>query len=159
MPSHTSDRSPLSRRVSFLVSQIGARSAQKFAERLVPLGLRPSQFGLLVALSAGGGMSQQQLADTLGVHRNVMVGLVDSLQERGLVERRTHPSDRRAHAVHLTPKARDLVRRAEQLADEQEEDLLAGLSPADAARLLDLLQRVADHNGLVPGIHPGLQAD
>jgi DNA-binding MarR family transcriptional regulator len=159
MPSHTPDRSPLSRRVSFLVSQIGSRSAQKFAERLAPLGLRPSQFGLLVALGAGGGMSQQQLADTLGVHRNVMVGLVDSLQERGLVERRPHPSDRRAHAVHLTPKARDLVRRAEQLADEQEEDLLAGLSPADVARLLDLLQRVADHNGLVPGIHPGLQAD
>lgn len=159
MPERPTDRPPLSRRVSFLVSQIGSRSAQKFTDRLAPLGLRPSQFGLLVVLSGGGGMSQQQLADTIGVHRNVMVGLVDGLEARGLVRRRVHPNDRRAHAVHLTAEAQDLMRQAEQLADEQEEDLLAGLSPAEAAQLLDLLQRVADHNGLTPGIHPGLQRD
>jgi DNA-binding MarR family transcriptional regulator len=148
----------LGRRASFLLSQIGARSADSFAERLAPLGLRPSEFGLLVALSAGQGASQQQLADGIGVHRNAMVGLVDSLEERGLVERRPHPSDRRAHAIHLTTAGRDVLRRAERLADQQEADLLKALTPDERARLVESLQRLADHVGLIPGVHPGLQA-
>jgi DNA-binding MarR family transcriptional regulator len=130
-----------------------------FTDRLAPLGLRPSQFAVLVALSAGDGVSQQQLADGLGLHRNVMVGLVDSLEASGLVERRQHPTDRRANAVFLTMDAPGLVSRAERLADEQETDLLDALSPVEQAQLRSLLQRIAGHIGLTPGIHPGLSTD
>lgn len=149
---------PLGSRVSFLLSQLGARSAQIFAERLAPLGLRPSQFGLLVAVALHDGSSQQQLADVLGIHRNVMVGLVDALEERGLIERRRHPSDRRAHAIALTADARDLLRRAEQQADEQDAELSAGLTPDERSQLLALLQRLGQHVGITPDVHPGLRA-
>jgi DNA-binding MarR family transcriptional regulator len=148
---------PLANRASFLLSQLGTRSAQEFANRLAPLGMRPSHFGLLMHLSHDEGQSQQQLADALGIHRNVMVGLVDDLENRGLIQRRRHPADRRAHALHLTAAAHDLLPRAQRAADEQETQLLAAIDETDRTHLVALLQRLADHAGLSPGVHPGLR--
>ncbi|MGH3600448.1 MAG: MarR family winged helix-turn-helix transcriptional regulator [Pseudonocardiaceae bacterium] len=62
----------------------------------------------------------------MGIHRNVMVGLVDELEDRGLIERRRHPADRRAHAIHLTAAAHDLLRRAQRVADEHEAETARG---------------------------------
>lgn len=153
----TSRAPSLAGRASFLLSQLGSHSAQQFADRLAPLGIRPGHFGLLVHLARREGQSQQQLADALGIHRNVMVGLVDELEGRGLVERRRHPADRRAHAIHLTAAAHELVSQAERVADEQDVELLAGIDADDRATLIALLQRLADHSGLPPGLHPGLR--
>jgi DNA-binding MarR family transcriptional regulator len=88
-----------------------------------------------------------------------MVGLVDDLENRGLIQRRRHPTDRRAHALHLTAAAHDLLPRAQRAADEQETHLLAGINEADRTHLIALLQRLADHAGLSPGVHPGLRND
>lgn len=147
---------PLTDRVAFLVSQLGSHAAARFAERLRPLGLHPRHFGLLSHLAATDGQTQQRLATAMAIHRNVMVGLVDDLEDRRLVQRRRHPGDRRAHAVHLTATARDLLIQAQQAADEYEAELLAGLEEPDRRQLVSLLQRLALHAGLVPGVHPGL---
>lgn len=148
---------PLAGRASFLLSQLGTHSAQEFTRHLAPLGVQPAHFGLLMHLSRGEGQSQQQLADVMGIHRNVMVGLVDALEERGLVERRRHPADRRAHALYLTDAARNLLPEAQRLADKQDDELLAAFDPEDRARLMSLLQRLAEHTGNLPGVHPGLR--
>lgn len=66
--------------LAFLLSQVGARSAQIFARRLVPMGVSPRAYGVLSNLVNAGGQTQQQLADKLGIHRNNMVGLIDDLQ-------------------------------------------------------------------------------
>jgi DNA-binding MarR family transcriptional regulator len=148
---------PLDARPSFLLSQLGRYSAERFAERLRPLGLEPRHFGLLARLAAAEGQSQQRLADTLGIHRNVMVGLVDELERRGLVERRRHPRDRRAHALYPTARARALLGRAERAATENDAAVVAALDPGEQQVLVSLLQRLASRAGLRPGIHPGLQ--
>ena len=148
---------PLTERVGFLLSQLGFYAAGRFNERLEPLGLRPRHFGLLTHLLRSNGQTQQQLADTMGIHRNAMVGHIDELEERGLVQRRRHPTDRRAYALHLTDAARDLLVRAQRIADEHDAELLAALDEADQARLISLLQRIAAHAGLLPGIHPSLR--
>jgi DNA-binding MarR family transcriptional regulator len=107
-------------------------------------------------LSQDEGQSQQRLADLMGIHRNVMVGLVDNLEELGLIERRRHPADRRAHALHLTAAAHELLPRAQRAADEHEARLLAGIDAADRDYLVALLRRLADNAGLTSGVHPGL---
>lgn len=150
---------PLAGRASFLLSQLGAHSAHGFAQRLAPLGVRPSHFGLLMHLSRGEGQSQQRLADAMGIHRNVMVGLVDELEDRSLIERRRHPADRRAHAIHLTAAAHELLRRAQRVADEHEAELLAGISEDDRTHLIALLQHLADHTELPSGVNPGLRGN
>ena len=147
----------LSERPTFLLSQVGHYAAARFAERLAPLGLQNRHFGLLTHLAAAEGQTQQQLADTMGVHRNVMVGLVDDLEDRGLVQRRRHPGDRRAYALHLTPAARGLLGQAEHAADEHDAEILAGLDDTDQATLIMLLQRIAAQARLLPGVHPTLR--
>ncbi|MEU9508032.1 MarR family transcriptional regulator [Micromonospora sp. NPDC048170] len=147
---------PLAGRANFLLSQLGFHIAQTFAARLAQLGIAPNHFGLLMHLDRGEGLSQQQLADALGIHRKAMVGLLDDLEQRGLVERRRHPGDRRAHAIHLTGAARELLPRARHVADQHEEEVLAALDPAERAQLIAVLQRLAEHTGNPPGVHPGL---
>ena len=149
---------PLTERPGFLLSQVGFHSAELFSAGLAPLGLQPRHFGLLTQLAAADGQSQQQLADLLAIHRNAMVGLLDDLEVRGLVERRRHPRDRRAHAVHLTPSARRLLDRATAIADAHDEKILAPLDSAERRELVRLLQRVADDSGLAPGVHPASAA-
>jgi DNA-binding MarR family transcriptional regulator len=155
-PAHPQASTPLTARAGFLISQLGFYAAARFTERLAPLGLQPRHFGLLSHLAASDGQTQQRLADTMGVHRNVMVGLVDDLEARGLVQRRRHPTDRRAYAVHLTDAARNLLVQAEHAADEHDAELLAALDEPDRARLLTLLQRLSAHTELAPGVHPTL---
>lgn len=147
---------PLTDRVGFLISQLGSHTAARFAERLRPLGLHPRHFGLLSHLAAADGQTQQKLAAAMAIHRNAMVGLVDDLEDRGLVQRRRHPADRRAHAVHLTAAARDLLTQAQRATDEHEAELLAGLDEPDRHQLVSLLQQLAQHAGLAPGVHPSL---
>lgn len=145
----------LETRASFLLSQLGVQSAQNFAASLAQLGLSPNRFGLLVHVARAEGQAQQRLAETLGIHRNTMVTLIDDLESRGLVERRRHPQDRRAYAIHLTEQARVLLPEADQLADEQETQLLDGLSDDDRETLIHLLRRLSEHTGQRAGVHPG----
>ncbi|MEU6584616.1 MarR family winged helix-turn-helix transcriptional regulator [Nocardia sp. NPDC046763] len=156
MPDADPQYSPLFESVAFLLGQLGSHSAYRFDALLAPLGIRPPQYGTLRLLEANDGRTQQQLCDALGIHRNVMVSLIDDLEKRGLVERRKHPVDRRAHAVHLLPAGRETIVRAAAIADGLNAEMLAALDPEDRPRLLALLQRTAIGNGLTPGVHPGL---
>jgi DNA-binding MarR family transcriptional regulator len=148
---------PLADRANFLLSQLGFHVAQTFAARLAPLGIAPNHFGLLMHVERGEGRSQQQLADALGIHRKVMVGLLDDLEQRGLVERRRHPGDRRAHAIHLTGAARQLLPLAREVADQHEDEVLAALDAGERVALIAALQRIAGDTGSPPGVHPGLE--
>ena len=88
--------------VAFVLTQLGTLAAMGFAEQLAPLGLTPAHAGLLRAVAADPGRSQQAVATELGVLPSRLVALVDELEQDGLLERRRNPGDRRHHALHLT---------------------------------------------------------
>ena len=73
--------------IAFLLSQVGARSAQEFARLLEPLKLSPADAGILRLLRQTPGISQQQLAETLGMHASRLVAVIDTLESRKLVAR------------------------------------------------------------------------
>jgi DNA-binding MarR family transcriptional regulator len=146
--------SPLTERVGFLLSKLGFCATDRLAERLAPLGLRARHFELLSRLADAEGVSQQQLADAMGLHRNQMVKLVDDLEDRQLVERRPHPDDRRAHALFLTDRASTLLSHAQRAADEHEADFTAALNRDEAREFARLLRRVADHAGVTSTERP-----
>ncbi|CAM4206137.1 MarR family transcriptional regulator [Nocardia ninae] len=150
---------PLSDQPAFLLGQLGAYTGARFSELLTPIGIGPRHFGMLRLLREHDGQTQQRLGETLGIHRNVMVGLVDELEQRKLVERRRHPTDRRAHAVYLLPAAHDVLARAQQVVARLDAELFAELAAEERTTLLRLLQRTAASNGLRPGIHPGLTGE
>src|SRR6185437_14538059 len=142
--------------VRFLVSQLGLQSAQAFTAALAPLGLTPTRYGILMNVARQEGRTQQELATALGLHRNSMVGLIDDLEKSGLVERRRHPNDRRAYAIHLTPAARDVLAEGGRIADELEAATLEPLSARERADLVATLTRLVAAAGYRAGVHPGL---
>lgn len=154
------ERSPgiaeLHNRIPFLLSQLGVLLAEDFVERLKPLGVGPRTYAVLMALMADDGQSQRELSSRLGIHRNVMVSVIDSLEGQGLVKRTPHPGDRRAFAVRLTDAGRDLLPTLDEQGQAQENEITASLTADERATLLALLQRMSTGLGLSPGVHPKL---
>jgi DNA-binding MarR family transcriptional regulator len=142
--------------VALLLVQLGFHVARRFGERLVPLGIENRQAGMLSRLVGNQGRSQQAVAELIGVNPTRMVFLVDELEELGLVERRRNPADRRSHALYLTDAGTAMLERVRAVTAEHEDWIGAGLSDADRARLLGLLQRVAHEQGLSPHGLPGI---
>jgi DNA-binding MarR family transcriptional regulator len=142
----------------FLLSQVGARSAQIFAERLAPLGVSPRAYGVLSNLAGASSQTQQELADALGIHRNNMVGLIDELEAAGWVRRHRSRQDRRAFDVRLTRSGSALVARVNRLIPALEDEIGQGLSERDRQTMVELLKQLAGALALTPGVHPHLRA-
>jgi DNA-binding MarR family transcriptional regulator len=140
---------------AFLLSQVGAHSAEVFAKLLEPLRLAPAHSGILWMLGRSAGISQKALASTLKVHPSRLVGLLDELEGRGLIERRGHTSDRRLYALHLTPKGEATFERIIKITGEHVKQVCGGLTKAEGAQLTELLQKIAADRGLTRAVHPG----
>jgi len=144
---------------AFLLAQVGAHAASQFAERLQALKLAPRHAGILRILNADPGLTQQTLAATLGMVPSRLVDFVDEMEERGLVERRADPNDRRRYALHVTEKGRSTLEAIGHVAREHSQALLAALSGEERQQLANLLQRIADEQGLTRGVHPGYRLE
>lgn len=113
-----------------------------FLERLAPYGLKPVDFSVMSTIRHNPGVTSRQLCAALNLLPPNLVGLIQSLEARGLIERHPHPSDRRAVGLHATPKGNELMQQAEQTATELELEKTARLSPAQRKTLLALLQKI-----------------
>jgi DNA-binding MarR family transcriptional regulator len=141
--------------VAFLLSQLGAHAAGQFGRRIASLGLSPPDAGLLRKIGSDPGISQQALAEHLGVLPSRMVVLLDELEAKKLIERATIPEDRRTYALRLTVRGQEVLRDIAQIAVKYEQDLCAALSRKEQATLADLCTRIVKQQGLTPGVHPG----
>jgi DNA-binding MarR family transcriptional regulator len=145
--------------LAFLLSQVGAHSSARFAERLEPLGIKPPHVGVLRVIGdAGETLSQQALGERLGVFPSRLVGLLDDLERHGWVERRDRPTDRRSYALHLTAAGREALEQIKTIAREHQESLCASLNATEQVQLAELLRRIAAHQQLTPGVHPGFRS-
>jgi DNA-binding MarR family transcriptional regulator len=153
-PPVNGDRAPQT--LAFLLSQVGIHASRRFAERIAAADLNPPLFRILNLVDAAEGRSQQAIGAAIEVPPSRMVALVDELEQRGLVERRPDPKDRRVRALFLTTKGRRSLARGREIAAQHEQELTRGMAPADRKRLVDLLQRIVDEQAIGKGVHPGL---
>lgn len=140
---------------AFLLAQLGAHVAARYGERVAALDLSPAQTGVLRLVRTEPGLTQRDLATRLGVVPSTVVALVDGLESRGLVERRRSPTDRRQHALHLTDDGMRTMGEIRTVATDHDADVTAALDDDERRVLVALLRRVADQQGLSPGVHPG----
>ncbi|WP_327092124.1 MarR family transcriptional regulator [Nonomuraea sp. NBC_01738] len=140
---------------AFLLAQLGAHAANRFAERIAELGLSPSDVGLLRMIAARPGRSQQSLAADLGVVPSRVTALIDPLDRAGLVERRRSTGDRRNYELHLTAEAAGVMDQIMRTAIAHEADITGALDTGQRTQLVALLELIAADQGLTPGVHPG----
>ena len=111
-----------------------------FIRTLKGIDVSPAQYSVLVVTGANNGLSQAELAATLGIERARLVRLLNRLQERGLVQRLPSSADGRRHALTLTAPGRTLLARATALASRHEKRLSEKLGGERRKALLDALR-------------------
>ena len=104
--------------------------------------LSPGRVGILLLLEANAGITQSRLATAVGLDRSTMVGVVDALEERRLVQRR-RGEDRRTNGLWLTRAGRALVARLKRRIAAHEQRVSARLTSAERAQLIALLEKLA----------------
>jgi DNA-binding MarR family transcriptional regulator len=142
--------------VGFFLSTLGFRSHAVWAERLAPLGLDSRQAAMLLHVAGAEGQSQQALAQALKIAPSRVVALVDDLERRRLISRRSDPADRRVRTLHLTSEGWAMVEQLAALSAAHEEGLSVGLDPDEREQLIALLKKLARGLELSDTVHAGL---
>ena len=128
---------------TFLLKRLGFAAKEQAIEAYDAAGLHPYHHAVLAVLDEGSRQTQGEIADALAYDRGQLVGLLDELEERGLVERQRDPSDRRRQSVRMTPDGKRALAKLRALARKLEDDFLADLDEEQRAALYDLLRQVA----------------
>lgn len=113
---------------------------QDFVRTLATFDIRPAQYSVLVVIEANAGLSQADLADTLGIERARLVRLLDELEKRGLTRRMPSPSDRRSHALFLTRDGQQKLKQIKALAAVHEARVEAVLGAEERDQMLAALK-------------------
>ena len=124
-------------RVRLLRNVLSARSIAVSA----PHGLPTGSLTVLALIAANPGSSQTALAKRAGLNKSALVGIVDQLEQRGLVERDRAASDRRRYQVSVTPEGEKAMQALFALVDRKERDIRDALGKRDMTALLNLLDR------------------
>jgi DNA-binding MarR family transcriptional regulator len=132
----------LVKNTGFLLSRMGHIAQRQFVGRIATVGLNVRMWGALNVLDHEGAITQQQLGRSVGIDPSSMVSTVDELEEHGLVERRPHPTDRRAYAIHITDRGREVLSEGRKVAAGAQNELLAPLDPSERELLHALLLRL-----------------
>jgi DNA-binding MarR family transcriptional regulator len=134
---------------SYLESLIGynARRAAlavigEFLEQMAIYDLKPVEFSVMSVVVHNPGVTSRQLCAALNILPPNLVGLIQILETRGLIERKPHPHDGRAVGIHPTDEGEALMMQAEVTAKELEMNVGSKLTPNQVQTLVTLLQKI-----------------
>ena len=130
----------------FLLARMGYALKARLVEEFEQAGFSIYQYGVLATLGEGACGTQAMIADVLQLDRSQLVGVLDELEERGLVERQRDPNDRRRHAVSLTSEGKRQLVKLRKLVKGIEEAVLEPLEQRSRDSLHKALLNLAVHN-------------
>jgi DNA-binding MarR family transcriptional regulator len=131
---------------SFLLKRLGFLLKDRGFAAFEATGLSPYHHAVLALLEEDPRETQATIADALGYDRSHLVGVLDELEERGLIERKRDPSDRRRHLVSLTPEGKQALGRLRDVVTRMEDEFFAPLDAAQRKALHALLLELASHH-------------
>src|SRR6266542_978658 len=130
----------------FLLGRLGMTVKKQAMEELEAAGFSAYDYGVLALAADGACKTQGTIADSLRLDRSQLVGMLDGLEARELIERRRDSSDRRRHIVVLTAEGRRQLSRLRSIVKRIEDEFFAPLDPASRAQLHELLVEVARYH-------------
>lgn len=143
-----STASPLDAHLGYWLRLVSNHVSQGFARKVEAAGVTVAEWVLLRALFDRPALPPSALADALGLTRGAISKLADRLERKSLLERHADKSDGRSHALRLTRPGRALVPRLAALADANDAEFFAALSPDERQALDAALRKLARHHAL-----------
>ena len=131
---------------SFLLKRLGWAVKDRAMDAYEAVGFSPYHYAVLALLDEEPPETQATIADSLGYDRSHLVGLLDELEERGLIERRRDPADRRRHLVKLTSEGKGALDRLRTIARRVDDEFLAPLDDDQRAAFHALLLALAGYH-------------
>jgi DNA-binding MarR family transcriptional regulator len=128
--------------IAFLLTQLGNKQSNAFAELLRPLELRPKQFAVMNIVALADGPSQQEIGASMELDPSGLIATIDELEKRGWLERRQSERDRRRNVIYLTEAGREKLSEGRAAALARAHDLTGPLTKKDRATLLSLLRKL-----------------
>jgi MarR family transcriptional regulator, lower aerobic nicotinate degradation pathway regulator len=141
---------------AFLLKRLGWAIKDRTFEAFEAAGESAYHYSVLAVLEESPRETQATIADALGYDRSWLVGLLDELEEAGLIERKRDPADRRRHLVSLQPAGKKRLARLRAISHGVEEEFLAPLDPEQREQLHAVLLTLAAHHD--PRYAPGVVA-
>jgi MarR family transcriptional regulator, lower aerobic nicotinate degradation pathway regulator len=127
----------------FLLKRLGMKAKEESLEAYSEAGVHPYHYAILATLAEGERETQGAIADALDYDRGQLVGLLDEMEEAGLVERRRDPDDRRRQVVVMTPEGRKMLTKLRVLAKKLDGEFLGPLTLDQRQQLRELLLLLA----------------
>ncbi|MEV0320888.1 MarR family winged helix-turn-helix transcriptional regulator [Streptomyces sp. NPDC050658] len=128
---------------SWLLGRAAARGRGLVADGLAEEGMRMWHHVVLSAVADQGPVAQAALGRSISLDPKDLVGVINDLQDAGLVLRAPDPADRRKNAITITEDGERALARCAERARRANDDLLAPLSPAERKQFLALLTRIS----------------
>ena len=128
---------------AFLLAKVGMTIKMRMLDELEQVGCGLYEYGVLAVLGEGAQKTQAAIADALSVDRSQLVGVLDSLEGDGYVERKRDPNDRRRHAVSITADGKRRLVKLRSIVKAIEQSFLEPLDEETRNALHETLLRVA----------------
>jgi MarR family transcriptional regulator for hemolysin len=133
---------PLPQTITRLVHEVARLMRKHFEQGARGVGLTRSQFLAIACVSKQEGIHQAALAEMMDIEPITLVRILDKLAQRGLIERRQHPTDRRTWSLYLSDEARPLLAVMQPLAETIRADALLGVAEPDRERFAKVLTQM-----------------
>ncbi|APO68750.1 MarR family transcriptional regulator protein [Rhizobium gallicum] len=125
--------------LGFVLHDVARLLRKRFEQRAKCLGLTRSQSQTLAYLANNEGIHQGGLAEILEVEPITLVRILDKLAERGLVERRQHPADRRVWLLYMRDEALPLLAQMRVIGEATRGEALGGVCAEQREQLFQIL--------------------
>lgn len=133
---------PLEENSGFLVVRTARAMKNALDARLAVIGLSASQHSIISTLSHTDGLPLTEIGRQVFLEKPAITGLVDRLENDGLVSRRRSSTDRRVINLYLTPKGHDILVDMNRIALEVDRQLVQVLSEEELAIFISLTTRI-----------------
>jgi DNA-binding MarR family transcriptional regulator len=130
----------------FLLARLGFTIKARVLEEFEEAGFTMYEYSVLAMLAEGACEAQATIADVLNLDRSQLVGVLDKLEERSLIERMRDPNDRRRHRVSLTPAGKREFAKLRAIVRKVDASILEPLDEETRKSLHQALLTVAAHN-------------
>ncbi len=134
------DRGVLHSHLGYFLRRLQIEIFRDFIEALAEFDVRPAQFSVLVLIGANPGRSQAEIGKALNIERARLAKMLNELERRRWVRRRSAVNDGRSHSLFLTPAGREKLEQMKALADRHERRLAVRLGKDRHRQLLEMLR-------------------